>query len=115
MGEDVKRMADWLRSGATMLPNYCPECSSPLFKLQEKIWCPKCNRRVVIASESETVPLEVKFPLLLANVEETVMEKIRDLNEEIRTEKDAERLQRLGALLTTWLSALEHVKRVSKP
>ncbi|MEN3059018.1 MAG: Sjogren's syndrome/scleroderma autoantigen 1 family protein, partial [Candidatus Methanosuratincola petrocarbonis] len=49
----VKRMADLLREGATMLSQACPECKTPLFRLSSgEVICPGCNKRVVFAKPS---------------------------------------------------------------
>src|SRR5207245_187669 len=49
LSEDVKRMADLLKSGATMLSDVCPECGNPLFRVKGDIFCAKCNKPVVYA------------------------------------------------------------------
>lgn len=110
MGEDVKQMAEWLKKGAAMLSEQCPECGSPLFKLQGEIWCPKCNKRVVIIKKEE-VP-RVVGPMLLAGVEDTILIKISEINAQIKAEKDPEKLEKLGGLLSTWLEALEKLKKI---
>lgn len=52
MTENVKRMADVLRSGAAMLGETCPQCSSPLFKLHtNEIFCVNCNRKILIVKD----------------------------------------------------------------
>ncbi|MCF2138979.1 MAG: hypothetical protein K9W44_02840 [Candidatus Lokiarchaeota archaeon] len=43
--KSVKKMANLLRNGATMLDKYCPKCNSILFRLQNNdIFCPNCNK-----------------------------------------------------------------------
>jgi len=113
MGEDVKQMAEWLRKGATMLSEQCPACSSPLFKLREEIWCPNCNKRVIIVKKEEEAP-KMAGPMLLAGVEDTVLRKISEINAQIKAEKDPEKLEKLGDLLSIWLEALEKLKKIQK-
>lgn len=113
MGEDVKLMAEWLRKGATMLSEHCPACNSPLFKLHEEVWCAKCNRRVVIIKKEEEAP-KITGPMLLASTEETVLTKVQEITTKIKTEQDPERLQQLGNLLSTWLEALEKLKKIQR-
>ena len=48
MSDTVKRMAELLKSGAKMLAEHCPKCSSPLFDIKGKTYCIDCNRSVVI-------------------------------------------------------------------
>ena len=113
MGEDVKLMAEWLRRGATMLSEHCPACNSPLFKLHEEVWCAKCNKRVIIIKKGEETP-KIAGPMVLASVEETVLTKVQEIATKIKMEEDPERLQQFGNLLSTWLEALEKVKKIQK-
>jgi UPF0148 protein len=47
--DNIKKMADMLRNGATMLDKYCPKCENILFRLKNKIvFCPVCNLEVKI-------------------------------------------------------------------
>ena len=113
MGEEVKLMAEWLRKGATMLPEHCPACNSPLFKLHDEVWCAKCNKRVVIIKKEEEAP-KLAGPMLLASAEEALLTKVQEITTKIKTEKDPERLQQLGNLLSTWLEALDKLKEIQK-
>ena len=53
VGIDVKKMAELLKSGATMLSETCPECGTPLFRKGRETFCAKCNKPVVIIQTSE--------------------------------------------------------------
>jgi UPF0148 protein len=112
LAEDVKRMAELLKSGAAMISKSCPVCASPLFRVGKDIICPKCNRPVVIvgAAEDERRALGGK---VLEMVESTILGKIGELNELMRGEADPERSRALGESLSVWLSALEKLKRLS--
>jgi len=122
VSEDVKRMADMLRRGATMLSEQCPVCSSPLFKLQDETFCVKCNRRVVMVKEGEEVSQmkdEREKPLVASTtvsalIEETALAKLQEIVSQARGEKDTGRLQQLGSSLMTWLEVLEKVKKIGK-
>ncbi|MFX1513973.1 MAG: Sjogren's syndrome/scleroderma autoantigen 1 family protein [Promethearchaeota archaeon] len=46
-------MASLLITGATMLSESCPDCHVPLFQKDDKIFCPKCKRKVVFVSTDE--------------------------------------------------------------
>lgn len=122
MSEDVKKMADMLRRGATMLSEQCPVCNSPLFKLHDEIFCVKCNRRVVIVKEGEEVP-EVKeepkvqpaaSPVVSATIEEAALTKLQEITSQARSEKDPVRLQQLGSSILTWLEVLEKVRKMGR-
>ncbi len=52
--ENIRRMAEFLRQGATMLDKSCPVCSNPLFRLKNtEIYCPSCEKKVLIAKGDE--------------------------------------------------------------
>lgn len=49
---NIKKMATLLRSGATMLDKYCPNCNYILFRLKnDQIYCPICDREVIIVKD----------------------------------------------------------------
>jgi len=113
MGAEVKRMAELLKAGATMLSDTCPECGTPLFKMGEGIFCPKCNRPVVIVKSTEDES-KIASEHVLANTEQTILKKIRETDESIRREKDPEKLIQLGTALSGWLTALERIRRLKE-
>ena len=108
MSEDVKRMADLLKSGATMLSDVCPECGSPLFRVKGDIFCAKCNKPVVYAAAAGTVTT-VPSGMLLNDVEQTIIGKITETNALLKLEKDPERLSAYSNLVFGWLSMLEKI------
>jgi UPF0148 protein len=111
MGAEVKRMADLLRSGATMLQETCPVCATPLFRLGKDTFCPKCNRPVAIVKSTEE---EVKLASqqVLDSLDQTVLEKIAELNASIKNEHELAPLRDLGEAVKTYLSVLDQVKRL---
>jgi len=49
MNEDIKKMANLLRTGHTMLNQACPLCNNPIFRNSDGLtFCPVCNREVII-------------------------------------------------------------------
>lgn len=113
MTEDVKRMADLLKSGATMLSDICPECGSPLFKVKGDILCAKCNKPVVYARA--TGPQATVSPsVLLESVEQTIVGKISETNEILKAEKDPEKLSVYSNLVFGWLSMLEKLRTLKE-
>jgi UPF0148 protein len=108
VSEDVKRMADLLKSGATMLSDICPECGSPLFKVKGEVFCAKCNKPVVYARA--TGPQATVSPgMLLESIEQTIIGKITETNELLKHEKDPEKLSLYSNLVFGWLSMLEKI------
>ena len=112
--KDIKTMADTLRRGASLTEHSCPACSSPLFKLKSgDLWCVQCQKRVIIVKEGET-PTEATSSVLLTSLELTILAKIQEIEKEIREEKDAEKLQRLGSILSTLLEDLERTRKMKR-
>lgn len=109
MSEDVRRMADLLKSGATMLSDVCPNCGSPLFRVKGETFCAKCNKPVVYAKAAGP-QATISTGLLLETVKETVLAKIRETNELLKVEKDPERLSAYSNLVFGWLSMLEKLQ-----
>ena len=112
--KDIQVMADMLRQGATLTELPCPACSSPLFKLRSgDLWCVKCQKRVVVVKEGEP-SIGATSPVLLTSLESTILTKIQEIEKEIREEKDAEKLQRLGTILSTLLENLERTRKMKR-
>jgi len=52
ISKNIKKMADLLRSGFTMLNIACPECNNPIFRAKDnEKFCPSCNRKVLFVDE----------------------------------------------------------------
>jgi UPF0148 protein len=111
LGSEVKRMAELLKSGATMLSELCPACGNPLFRIKDEILCVKCNKPVVIVKATES-EIKALAPMILAGVEQTILSKIREVDFMIKEEKDLNKMVQLGSVLSGWLTALEKVKRL---
>lgn len=111
MDTDVKKMADLLKSGATMLQETCPECHNPLFRRGKEIFCPNCNRQVVIIHNAED-ETKLKTDTVFASMEQTLLLKIQELNIALKIEKDPEKLVAYGNALTSWLDAIEKLRRL---
>ncbi|HID90667.1 TPA: hypothetical protein EYP44_01750 [Candidatus Bathyarchaeota archaeon] len=108
----IERMADLLRSGATMLSQPCPACSTPLFRMPSgEIWCSSCNKRVLILKESER-PAKALGLLLLESLEDSLMSKLETIHEKIEDENDIEEIGRLSTILSRMLDALERIRRI---
>lgn len=110
---DVKHMAELLKSGATMLQETCPECGTPLFRRGKETFCPKCNRPVVIIRTSEDEARLVSGKILEES-EQTLFAKIREVNIALKDETDPDKLVAYGNALSTWLSAIEKLRRLKE-
>jgi UPF0148 protein len=111
MGAEVKRMADLLRSGATMLQETCPVCATPLFRLGKDTFCPKCNRPVAIVKSAEE-EVRLASQQVLDSLDQAILEKIAELNAAIKNEHGLTPLRELGEAVKTYLSALEQIRKL---
>jgi len=113
LGIDVKRMAELLKSGAAMLPETCPQCGTPLFRKGSETFCPTCNKPVVIirSAEQET---RLMADRILEDSEQTLLDKIREVNLAMKIEKDPQKLLTYGNALATWLDAVERLRRLRR-
>jgi UPF0148 protein len=111
LGVDVKGMAELLKSGATMLSETCPECGTPLFRRGKETFCAKCNKPVVIIQTSEDES-RLKAETIFESSEQTLMTKIQEINLALKNEKDPDKLVAYGNALSSWLSAIEKLRRL---
>jgi UPF0148 protein len=115
LSEDVRRMADLLKSGATMLSDTCPVCGSPLFRIKGEVFCAKCNKPVVYEKATATGPSAKISPShLLDSLEQTIVSKLNEANEALKNEKEPERLTVYSNLIFGWLSTLEKLRTVKE-
>jgi len=105
----VKKMAELLRQGATMLADACPQCGSPLLKVKDDIYCAKCNRRIVYAKSDEEVDVQT-VKTLIPELRETLINKLKALNEVVDNESDTEALTKLANLMVLLLQALHKLE-----
>ena len=109
--ENIKKMANMLRKGASLLSQSCPQCGAPLFKIKGEIYCPACEKKVVIVKEGEQIPLNVEGSTL-SDVSLILHEKLRETGEAIKNERDPSKLQELLGIIAGILDALERLKRI---
>ncbi|MBD3405552.1 MAG: hypothetical protein GF411_05385 [Candidatus Lokiarchaeota archaeon] len=103
--DSIKKMAELLRRGATMLAQSCPQCGSPILKIQDDLYCASCDRRIVVVrSDEEAESTAVKT--MLPKLRETLMRKLQSLNEIIESETDTDKLTKLANLMVLLLQAL---------
>jgi UPF0148 protein len=113
VSDGIKKMADLLRVGATMLSDSCPKCNSPLFKLTTgEVYCANCDRKVVIVKEGMETS-DAVTPSTLAALEETILLKLQEIERKIKNSR-LERLQTTANLANTLLDALEKVRKLRK-
>jgi len=98
----IKKMADLLRAGATMLSERCPICGLPLFRLRSgEVICPVHGRVYIVKTESEVTRITVQG--VLERLERLAAEEIARA-----MERGAEGIAELGK----WLDVLERTERI---
>jgi UPF0148 protein len=111
MSMDVKKMAELLKSGATMLQETCPECGTPLFRRGKETFCPQCNRPVVIVQTAED-ETRLATDKIFDTSEQTLLTKIQEVNLALKNETDPDKLVAYGNALSSWLTAIEKLRRL---
>ncbi len=111
MSDEVRRMAELLKSGYTMLSETCPKCGSPLYRRGKETFCVKCNRPVVIVS-SDAEEARVIGEQALDNLEQTLMTKVQEINIALKTETDPSRLSLQAEVLSKCLENIERLRRL---
>ncbi|AFH42832.1 hypothetical protein IOK49_06010 [Fervidicoccus fontis] len=109
----VKKSAELLRQGATMLSLTCPICGSPLFKLKNgDIVCP-IHGKVIIARDER----EVKEKLSV-NIYDSIIEiaykRLKELSKKIIDSEDMENESKIADLLYKWMNIIEKAKRLKE-
>jgi UPF0148 protein len=109
----IKRMADLLRQGATLTDLACPNCNSPLFRLQDgTLWCGKDEKKVVLIKEGEEPPNPINSSM--DKLETILTTKVTDLQAKIEQTNDAEELVKLSSALNEILNSLEKIRKMKK-
>ncbi|MEM3641463.1 MAG: Sjogren's syndrome/scleroderma autoantigen 1 family protein [Candidatus Bathyarchaeia archaeon] len=110
----IKRMADLLRQGSTLMDLACPACSSPLFRLKSgDLWCAKCEKKVIVIKEGEE-PAKITSAMALETLENTLLTKIQEIQSKMQNEENVDELQKLGAALSGLLDNLEKIRRAKR-
>ncbi|MCS7097396.1 MAG: hypothetical protein NZ922_00200 [Candidatus Methanomethyliaceae archaeon] len=109
--EDViKRSAELLRLGATMLNEVCPDCKIPLFKLKGgEILCPSCNRKVIFVKTDEEEK-ELLEMLKASELEESISKKIDELKERMLTTNDPEEMDKIARTISSLIELKEKIR-----
>ncbi len=111
----IKRMADLLRQGATLTDLACPNCSSPLFRLQDgTLWCGKDEKKVVVVKEGQEAPRTAANNPAMDKLEAVLMVKVQDLQVKIEKTDNVEEITKLTNALTELLNSLEKIKNMKK-
>ena len=115
VGKDyIRKMADLLKSGATMLSITCPKDKVPLFKLKTgEVICPVCGTRFYIV-QSEAEHATVTASIALENLERNVVTKINQINELLSTLDASSVSKEMLESLKLWLEILEKIETLRR-
>jgi UPF0148 protein len=102
-------MGELLRKGARMLSETCPICNTPLFQLKDgSLICPMCNKPVVIVPSDTDVDVMAHQ----GSIEETLLNKVKEIQNMLVTEKDPHRINLLLETLMNLLDAREKIRKL---
>jgi UPF0148 protein len=111
---DIKRMANLLRQGATLTDLACPACASPLFRLKDgTLWCAKDEKKVIVVKEEE-VNETTNSDKAMDTLETTILSKVQDLQVKIQQTNDVGEIQKLSTALSELLDNLSKIKQLKK-
>jgi len=111
--DKIKKMAEMLKKGYTMTSDICPSCNSPLFLKNDLLFCPSCNKQVIkITDDKEAVSIIQES--MLSKLNEVLNNKIEELTEIIKKEKEIDNLNSYIRLLVAYLESIERIKRIIK-
>jgi UPF0148 protein len=112
----IKRMADLLMKGATLTDLACPNCGSPLFRLQDgTLWCEKDEKKVIIVKEDQQPTKPTTVSTSYNKLESILFAKIEDIEGKIEKTENVDELQKLTATLSGLLDSLDKVQKMNKP
>lgn len=98
----IKRAAQLLLDGATMIQDSCPKCHSPLYRMKNgSLFCATCNLPVVTAEEQQQKKLQEKQEDI-----NPIQAKIDQLGEQLLTETDLTKVKEIAATIKELKSML---------
>jgi UPF0148 protein len=112
--KNIQRMAFLLREGHTLLSEQCPQCNSPLFKMKSgDIYCASCDKKVVIVKDEAQIDTIMQNDILDES-SKVINMKIKELTQQLDSEKDFDALYKMTRLLVSYLESLEKLKNLKK-
>lgn len=104
----IKKAAELLRQGATMLDMSCPLCHMPLFKLKNgDIVCPNHGKVYIVKDEEEEK--KITYSLSLDNIEEILLKNTSIIAEKLKNDPmDSDALLQV----IRYLDAIERIRKI---
>lgn len=111
---NIRKMSLLLREGHTLLSNACPQCNSPLFKMKSgEIYCVTCDKKVIIVKD-ETQIDTIMQNKILDDLSKVINIKIKEIAQEIDSERDIDNLYKMTRLAISYLESLEKLKELKR-
>jgi len=104
-------MSDALKSGAKMVAEICPVCSSPLFEIDSELTCMRCGKRVVKVREDSEVAA-ASLPYILSQLKIVLTGKVEELTLLLSRASDLEKVQQLTQVLERVLGVIKQVREL---
>ncbi|MHA2357626.1 MAG: Sjogren's syndrome/scleroderma autoantigen 1 family protein [Candidatus Heimdallarchaeaceae archaeon] len=126
--EYIEAGADLLLKGWKMLNKACPTCFQPLYEKEGKVVCVKCKKDYILVDSISEIPPaqreqnEVKVPSSLPDViksfdfsklppelkdtAKTLMEKISDLNNQLKESTDPKEIEELSRAIKSLIESI---------
>lgn len=123
--DDIREMANLLRSGHTMLNLACPVCNNPIFRnKQGEMFCPVCKRKAVIKTDEISQENESNKPInsnhkkeehnidnrrdsVLSSLKEIIVEKIDWTAQKLKLETQIELIEMYVKVLLDFYDLLK--------
>lgn len=104
----VKKAAELLRQGATMLDMACPICNMPLFRLKNgDVVCPIHGKVYIVKNEEEEK--KISFSITLDFIEETLFKNMNVIINKLKNDPmDSEAILQI----IRYLDAIERVRKI---
>ena len=104
----IKKAAELLRQGATMLDIACPICHMPLFKLKNgDIVCPNHGKVYLVKDEEEEK--KISLSITLDSIEETLFKNMNIVVDKLKSDPmDSEALLQI----IRYLDAIERIRKI---
>jgi UPF0148 protein len=128
--QNIKKMATLLRSGATMLDIYCPNCKYILFRLKnDKIYCPICDREVIIVKSdlenkksqisegnielSNSIPIEKHISNDFLRLNDIFFNVVSHLSKKLEETDDLLVIEKILSIISQTLDIINNIKKIS--
>ncbi|MBD3189206.1 MAG: hypothetical protein GF308_01105 [Candidatus Heimdallarchaeota archaeon] len=118
----VKALAEALGSGGTLLDISCPQCNSPLIKIDDKIYCKFCDKEVIVYKDEKELPPELQKALrgstrelttpssTDSKIEETMKQKIEKLRERLERTDEPDEIIKLSEAIDRLIDTLKKIR-----